>query len=318
VRKGEVWGNERWHRMFGFPGSGTVPLDDVLARIEPADRPGVRAAVDRSLAGGAEYRGDFRVALPDGTGRWLSVRGRPQTAEGGAQRMLGASIDITERRHAEESARTLSRRLIQTQEQEHARVARDLHDDVTQRLARLAIDASRVERAVPDGEPRDTARGLQAGLVRLCEDVHTLSYQLHPSIVDDLGLVEALRVECERWSCHGPEPAQLRLRDLPPVIPTDTALCLYRVAQEALRNAARHAGGHGVSVDLAGADGGLQLVVQDAGPGFDPKAEGRQPTLGLASMRERVSLLGGELAVDSAPGEGATVLAWVPLAGGPS
>jgi len=318
VASGDVWGSDHWRRMFGFSGVETPKLDQVLARIAPADRPGVRAALEKSLAGSSEYRGEFRVDLPDGTRRWLSARGRPQPYGSTGRRVLGATVDVTEQREAQESARTLSRRLIQTQERERARVARDLHDDVTQRLARLAIDASRLEQAMPDGEPRETARGLQAGLVHLCEDVHALSYQLHPSMVDDLGVAEALRVECERLPRQGVEPPELRLRDLPPKIPSDVALCLFRVAQEALRNAVRHAGGSRVSLSLAGVDGGLQLVVQDGGPGFDPTAQGRPPTLGLASMRERVGLLGGELEVDSAPGQGTTILAWLPLGAAPS
>ena len=232
--------------------------------------------------------------------------------------MLGATIDITERKHAEEAARGLSRKLIQAQEKERARVARDLHDDVTQRLARLAIDAAQVEQAVAETGPRETARGLREGLVRLSEDVHTLSYQLHPSIVEDLGLPDALRVECDRLSRQRPVPAHLALRDLPEAIPRPAALCLYRVAQEALRNVARHAGPCGVKVLLAGVEGGLQLVVQDDGAGFDPGLSARQPTLGLASMRERVSLLRGDLDVESAPGLGTTVLAWVPLEEAPS
>lgn len=182
------------------------------------------AAPEQALTAPRQYRGEFRVELPDGTRRWLSARGRPQPDGVAGGRMLGATVDITEQRQAEESARRLSRRLIQTQEQERARVARDLHDDVTQRLARLAIDASRLEPAVPGGEPRDTARALQAGLVQLCEDVHALSYQLHPSLVDDLDLGEALRVEVERLLRQGAEAPELRLRDLPPKIPPDAAL----------------------------------------------------------------------------------------------
>ncbi|MCU0936440.1 MAG: histidine kinase [Gammaproteobacteria bacterium] len=237
---------------------------------------------------------------------------------GEAALIVFLTVNYVTRRRKEEAARGLSRKLIQAQEQERARVARDLHDDVTQRLARLAIDAAQVEQAVPETGPRDTVRGLREGLVRLSEDVHGLSYQLHPSIVEDLGLPEALRVECERFSRPRPVPAELTLRDLPEAVPQAIAFCLYRVAQEALRNVARHAGPCRVQLSLAGVDGGLQLVVRDEGAGFDPAPQARQPTLGLASMRERVSLLGGELDLESRPGAGTTVLAWVPLTGGRS
>jgi signal transduction histidine kinase len=318
VSSGEVWGSERWRRMFGFTGDDRLSFERVLGRVDPADRAGVCSTLDEALAGGTEYQGEFRIALPDGTRRWVFARGRPESGGGLARRMLGASIDVTERRQAEDAARTLSRRLIQAQEQERARVARELHDDVTQRLARLAIDAARLERAAPDGEARDTARALQSGLVGLSEDVHDISYQLHPAMVDDLGLAEALRSEWERLSYQGVETEGLRLRNLPQVIPPDVALGLFRVAQEALRNAVRHAPGCRVSLALEGVDGGLRLAVQDSGPGFDPGAPVRPATLGLASMRERVSLLGGELEVASAPDAGTTVLAWVPLGETPS
>jgi PAS domain S-box-containing protein len=315
ITSGEVWGNERWHGMFGFADDGKLGFDRVLERIDPDDRSGVRSALEKALAGGTECRAEFWIALPDGVRRWISARGRPDAGGGAGRRMLGASIDITERRQAEDAARTLSRRLIQAQEQERARLARELHDDVTQRLARLSIDSARVEQALPGGDARDTARALQAGLINLCEDVHGLSYQLHPSMVDDLGLAEALRVEWERLPQQGIEPEGLRFRDLPEAIPPDASLCLFRIAQEALRNVMRHAPGCRVSMALEGVDDGLQLVVHDTGPGFDLKAPARQATLGLASMRERVSLLGGDFEVDSAPGAGTTVLAWVPLAG---
>lgn len=223
------------------------------------------------------------------------------------------AFNYVTRRQAEEAARGLSRKLIQAQEQERARVARDLHDDITQRLARLAIDAAQVEQGLADHSPRDKVRGLREGLVRLSEDVHSLSYQLHPSIVQDLGLAEALRVECERFSSKQPAPADLSLRDLPPSVPPAVAFCLYRVGQEALRNVARHAGPARVHVSLAGVDKGLQLVVQDEGVGFDPRLQNDKPTLGLASMCERLSLLGGELDLETSPGSGTTVLAWVPL-----
>ena len=223
------------------------------------------------------------------------------------------AVNYRARRRAEKAARSLSRNLIQAQEQERARVARELHDDVTQHLARLAIDAAGLEQAVAGPDSRKTLRGLREGLVSLSEDVHNLSYQLHPSIVEDLGLADALRAECERFSRHPSVRARLTVQGLPETVPSATALGLFRVAQEALRNVVRHAGACQVKVSLAGTDGGLQLVVQDDGTGFDPVVQARQATLGLASMRERLSLLDGELEVESRPGAGTTVLAWVPL-----
>jgi signal transduction histidine kinase len=142
--------------------------------------------------------------------------------------------------------------------------------------------------------------------------VHALSYRLHPAILEDLGLAEAVKAECERFSRHQSVPAEVRIENLPADIPPEPALCLFRVMQEALRNVSRHARAHRVEVSLRSQDQGLQLAVMDDGAGFDPAAARNRPSLGLASMRERVSLVGGELDIESAPGQGTTVVVWVP------
>jgi len=227
--------------------------------------------------------------------------------------MAGSLTDITERKTAEEAGRDVSRRLILAQEEERARLARELHDDVTQRLARLAIDAARAEQGRPDAPPGETMRQVREGLVHLSEDVHALSYRLHPSILEDLGLAEALRVECDRFHGVASIPARLELREVPEKVPPGVAICLYRVAQEALRNVNRHARARSVEVSLRGLDGGLQLAVRDDGAGFDPSADREKRSLGHASMRERIHLLQGEIDIESAPGQGTTIVAWVPL-----
>ena len=209
----------------------------------------------------------------------------------------------------------LSGRLIHAQEEERARLARELHDDVSQRLARLAIDAGSAERGPPGPALTETMREIRKGLVRLSEDVHALSYRLHPALLEDLGLVAALRAECDRFARQESIPTDVKLGDMPATVPLDVALCLFRVTQEALRNVARHARAHTVEVSLLGFDGGLQLAVRDDGVGFDPALQRKRPSLGLASMRERVRFLGGELSIESQSGGGATILAWVPLKG---
>lgn len=219
------------------------------------------------------------------------------------------------RRHAEEQARALNRRLITAHEDERRRLARDLHDDFTQRLARLAIDAGKIERSAPGSSYNESGRSMREDLVRLSEDVHALSYRLHPSLLDDLGLVEALNAECDGFARRESIPVDFKPRDVPCDIPPETALCLFRVAQESLRNVARHAGARAVEVSLRKVDGGLEMAISDNGAGFDPSRDRNRPSLGLASMKERVQLLGGELDIESAPGQGTTVVAWVRLNG---
>ncbi|MGE3872926.1 MAG: ATP-binding protein [Parvibaculaceae bacterium] len=216
-----------------------------------------------------------------------------------------------ERSRSEADARELSRRLINAQEEERARLARELHDDVTQRLAVLAINAARHERETA-ASAGDATPSVYNGLVRLSEDVHALSYRLHPSILRDLGLVEALKSECDNYAQSLPH-LEFNAPGIPQNVPQDIALCIYRVAQESLRNVARHSGANRAEVALRYADRGLWLTVSDNGAGFDTAQRRAGMSLGLASMRQRVISLGGRLDIKSSPGRGTTVQAWIPL-----
>ncbi len=227
--------------------------------------------------------------------------------------ILGLLLNRVKRREAESAARLLSQRLIRAHEAERARLARELHDDLTQRVARMAIDMGRLEHSDDWKLDRPTFTSVRDGLVRLSADIHALSYRLHPSILEDLGLAEALKAECERFSRQEAIPAELKLKDVPGDIPPAAALCLFRITQEALRNVGRHAQAKTVSVSLRTLDGGLQLAVSDDGVGMDLKVRSKPHSLGLASMLERVRLLGGEFEIDSTPGQGTTILAWVTL-----
>ena len=263
------------------------------------------------------FRAEHRLWPGEGSTRWVLARGKALRDAGGrAIRLVGTLTDVTERRLAEEAVRDLSRRLIVAQEDERARLARELHDDLTQRLARLAIDAGRAGEEGGGSRAEATMRLVREGLVRLSEDVHALSYgfECHPSLLEDLGLAEALQVECDRFGGLSGIAVDLALRNVPQPISPGAAGCRFRVAQEALRNVDRHACARAVEVRLQGLDEVLQLAVQDDGVGFDPAAVRGRRSLGHASMRERIHLAGGELDIESAPGQGTTVVAWIPLA----
>jgi signal transduction histidine kinase len=217
-----------------------------------------------------------------------------------------------ERQRAEDTAHEFSRRLISAQEDERSRLARELHDDVTQRLALLAIDAGRAARTAGNGKTDETMSAMRQDLTKLSEDVHALSYRLHPSILDDLGLVEALKNEAERFSRSESVAVDLKV-DENSVVPTgQIALGLFRIAQEALQNVGRHARAGRVMMSLRQFDNGFEFCVRDDGIGFEPTVHRERPSLGLASMQQRIYLLGGELNVESSPGHGTMVLAWVP------
>jgi len=229
--------------------------------------------------------------------------------------LIGALLaQRARRRRAEERVRDLNRGLLTAQEDERRSIARDLHDDFSQRLARLSIDAAGV--AEGREEPRKTATEMRSELSRLSKDVRSLASQLHPSTLDDLGLVEALRIECERVGRVSGLPVRVEAPESWPAMPREAVLCLFRVAQESLRNVLRHAHATVVDVRLEAENGAAYLEVRDDGKGFETGRNRGGHGLGLLSMRERIDLVGGRLAIRSAPGQGTTVGAWVPVGEG--
>jgi signal transduction histidine kinase len=226
--------------------------------------------------------------------------------------IVGLLAQRARRRRAEDESTALSGRLLTVHEDERRRLARELHDDVTQRLARLAIDAARVEAVLAAALPGERS-SVHDDLVRLSGDVHALSYSLHPSILDELGLEAALNAECEHVSEQGDVRIEVNVHSVPNNLPNDVSLCVFRIAQEALRNVVRHAGASVAAVTLAPKDGGLILTVNDNGHGFDSGAAGTRPSLGHASMEERIRVLRGRLQIMSKPGQGTSISAWVPL-----
>jgi len=229
--------------------------------------------------------------------------------------IAGLLVQRARRRRAEREALALSGRLITAHEDERRRIGRELHDDLTQRLALLAFDAARLQSGEDTAGGDGSTRSMHEALVRLSEDVHGLSYRLHPSVIEDLGLVEAIRAECDVVARREPLSVAVDAGEIPRALPSEVGLCLFRVTQEALRNVVRHARAGAVHVSIEPREAGVWLRVSDDGAGFEPKPPGGRPNLGIAGMRERVRLLGGRLQVESAPGAGTTVVAWVPVAG---
>jgi signal transduction histidine kinase len=230
--------------------------------------------------------------------------------------LAGVLVQRTRRRRAEDEALLLSGRILTAHEDEHRNLARELHDDVTPRLARLAIEAARMQRDGQATPRKANDLSMHDELVRLSEDVHAFSYRLHPTVLDDLGLVDALHSECDKASHGQAIRVDLKVGEVPERIPREFALCLFRIAQEALRNVYRHAKAKTVSVSLQPRNDGLELIVADDGVGYDVDGSRERPSLGHASMRERVRQVGGDLEIRSARGSGTTIVAWVPLPGG--
>ena len=221
-------------------------------------------------------------------------------------------VQRARRQRAENETRTLGGRLMTAYEDEGRRIARELHDEITQRLASLSLELAALPPPDSPAARAEAEESVSGALSRLGRDVHALAYRLHPSVIDDLGLEAALRVECDRLARRSGMAVDLEA-DAADDVSSEAALCLLRVAQEALRNVERHAQAKQVRVGLKRRGDRIELGVSDDGCGFDPAAERDRASLGLASMRERVALLRGRLDTLSRPGGGTQVLASVPV-----
>jgi signal transduction histidine kinase len=216
-------------------------------------------------------------------------------------------------RESQRELRALTGRLLQAQETERRRIARDLHDDLNQRLALLAVELDLLDQKPPEAARLgEKVRELSAQVRELSSVVHDLSHNLHPSKLEQLGLVACIRGLCkEQAEAHG---LQVEFTHQPtPPVPHDTALCLYRIAQEALHNVVKHSGARHAHVALGGNGDGVSLQVTDDGAGFDLRAAEGNGGLGLVSMRERLRLVGGTIAIDSRPLDGTRIDVRVPL-----
>ena len=270
----------------------------------------------RAFDGHKDFRMEYRLRRNDGAYRWVLDIGVPRfNPDGSFAGYIGSCMDVTERKLAEEALSSVSSRLIEAQEQERTRIARDLHDDINQRLALLAIEMERVKMEVPDVNVEVLSRmdKLRKHTSEIAGDIQALSHQLHSPRLEYLGLVPALKGFCQEFGEKQKLEIDFKSDDLARPLPPDISLSLFRVLQEALHNAAKHSGGSRFAVRLWGTPGEIHLMVNDAGAGFDVEGAMKGRGLGLVSMRERLRLVNGELSIQSEPGRGTTVLARVPL-----
>jgi len=226
----------------------------------------------------------------------------------------GLMIDITDQKMAKESLRELGGRLISAQEEERSRVARELHDDVNQRIAVLSIQLEQLrqdyQKSVDISQRFQTLQGLA---YEISNDVQRLSYKLHPSKLDHLGLGPAVKSLCNELKESGKVQIEFREARVPACISPDVTLCVFRIAQEALRNCITHSGAQVVSVLLEETNNQIHLTVSDNGCGFDPESELTRKGLGFISMRERLRLVDGWMQIHSKPLRGTRVQVSVPL-----
>jgi signal transduction histidine kinase len=229
--------------------------------------------------------------------------------------MTGTDTDITEYKKTREALLELGGRLVNLQEEERSRIARELHDDVCQRLALIATELQFAAESFPESGPQLTEKVCEVfgRLKELSSDIHDLSYRLHPRSLERLGLTDAIRSLCSEIGQRRKIQLVFEDRDMPDSIGVDAALCLYRVAQESLRNVVKHSRAQSAEVGLCGEQGEIRLTVTDSGTGYDPDQVRERNGLGVISMRERLRALGGRLSIQTAPGEGTRVEAVVPI-----
>jgi PAS domain S-box-containing protein len=273
----------------------------------------------RALEGETLRADEDRWDREDGTTAWVRWEIRPwRTPSGIVGGILIFAEDITHRKKMEEAISGMSRKLIESQEQERARIGRELHDDIGQRLALLTVELGHLQRTSPESpvEVRTRLGELQKRTTEIATDIQSLSHELHSSRLEYLGLAVAMRSFCREFGEQQKVEIDFQSHDLPSPVPADISLCLYRVLQEALHNSAKHSGVRHLEVRLWGTSDQIRLTVRDSGVGFDSEAAKESRGLGLISMQERVKLVNGTLSIESQPKRGTTIHACVPLRSG--
>jgi PAS domain S-box-containing protein len=345
--------NDRYCQIVGFTREELLDGMTMQSLTVPAEIDSARGLLRVLLATGEPFQIERRYVRKDGSYVWVNNSvSCIRSADGKVESLIYVTVDIDERKHAEsrlERAHTeleewvkdrtaalsaanealqrqivekqgierereeLMRRLAVAQEEERRRIARELHDDFAQRLAALQIQVEMGPASLSETTRRSLSRQIEA----LSNDLRNLSHQLHPSILEDLGLEAALRTLVESMEAAQWLDVHLEIHNFPSNISLTISAALYRIAQEALRNVVKHTGpGVSVNIELFSYKGAAHLSVSDTGPGFDPEGLRSRDGIGLVSMRERARLVSGKLMVESHPSGGTTVTAIVPLTGG--
>ena len=318
--EGEVEGqrfnyvSEHAVEMLGYPVSAWYEPNFLASHVHVDDWHWVLAAYEKQTRITEHFDLTFRMWASDGRLVWIQNLISLGPEGEGATKLHGFMIDVSERKRAEESLKDLGGRLIAAQEEERRRVARELHDDFNQRLAVLSLELEQLGQRIqkPVGLRRSVQR-LQAQAQEIAAEIHRLSYKLHPSKLDHVGLATAIRSLCTELTESGKLKVDFHQTGFPAVLDRDVTLCVYRIAQEGLRNCAKHSGAASARVVLTRTRNAVRLVVSDNGCGFNTKTALMDKGLGFISMKERLHILGGEMNVYSRPLRGTRVEISVPL-----
>ena len=276
----------------------------------------LKQVVEKAIGTKTPYELDLEAKRLDGTRLWLTSRGEAVLdASGNPVYLRGTTQDITDRKLTEEALLAMSGRLITAQEEERTRIARELHDDLSQRMAVLQISLEQLKQGMPQNsfEARQLSSVVEMAR-EVSSDIHNMSYQLHPARLELLGLVASLKGFCGEFSAQHKIHIQFLHSDIQGQISKDVTLCLYRITQEALQNVVKHSEATEAEVELLGHSGEIELCISDSGRGFNVELAKRVAGLGLISMRERLRLLGGHLSIESEPSRGTRIRVRIPQA----
>src|SRR5215469_11170293 len=286
------------------------------ASVHPDDLPNVSDTLSKALRSRKPFSNDCRLRRQDGVYRWMFGVASPRVnGDGSFAGFIGSAVDVTDQKLAREALEKVSGQLIDAQEKERRRLARELHDDVCQRLAMLSLKIEKVSKGW--GRGQISVAGQLEQICQQCStltgDVQALSHKLHPSILDNLGLATAVKGFCREVAEQNGVVVEFAGRNIPESVPREVSLSLFRVVQEAVHNAIKYSGEKHFEVRLEGESGHLELEVNDEGVGFDA-ATTNGGGLGLVSMAERIHQVDGTFTVDSQPNAGTRIRARVPVA----
>lgn len=313
VATGEVERSEQCARILDFIDAGaTHTKQQLIDRILPEDRQQYLSVLESIKPEKPAYKTVFRLRLKNGRIIWLEESGQGIfEPDGKLQKVIGITSDVTEARESEATLRELSGRLINSQEEERRRIARELHDHIGQEAALICVQAQRLDSGTAEEEQttHSDVHELYRRMKVLSADISTLSHRLHSSELTFLGLAIAGERLCLDIASQYAIDVDCRIKPLPSNLDSAKSLCLYRVMEEALQNAVKHSHARQVSVQLEARGSELALTVADNGDGFE--FEKANLGLGLLSMRERLHLVGGRFTILSKPGSGTKVVAHV-------
>ncbi len=301
---------------FTGPDPDTGLGNNWISHVHPDDVERVLSTLYDALKTKRAFSQEYRLRRSDGAYRWMFDVASPRVnGDGSFGGFIGSAIDTTDQKLAQQALEKVSGQLIEAQENERTRIARDLHDDICQRLALLSMEIEQANRTSsgPVAVTKTHLEDIREHCSEIARDVQSLSHQLHSSKLDLLGLAAAIRGFCTEFSRQHQVSIDFADKDVPRHLPRDISLCLFRIAQEALHNAVKYSGTDQFSVALWSIQGEVQLVVRDEGAGFDVEEARKNRGLGLVSMQERAHLVHGRFAVASKPGKGTRIFAAVPF-----